>query len=210
MNKTLVKGLISLSVGGMLIGSTFMSVDAKYGNQSSNQVRQNPIQVEAVSADVLEDLDSMFTVLINDEYKARAEYQAIVDEFGAQAPFTNLIKAETMHINALTRLFDAYGLDVPSDEGSKFAVVPDTLEEAYAIGVDAEVDNIALYEKYLGQDLPTSVERVFTNLQNASENHLATFEAFEDGKTPADCDLTQDPQYRNASLRQNKQFGRNQ
>ena len=140
MNKTLVKGLISLSVGGMLIGSTFMSVDAKYGNQSSNQVRQNTIQVEAVSADVLEDLDSMFTVLINDEYKARAEYQAIVDEFGVQAPFTNLIKAETMHINALTRLFEAYGLDVPSDEGSKFAVVPDTLEEAYAIGVEAEVE----------------------------------------------------------------------
>jgi len=210
MNKTLVKGLISLSVGGMLIGSTFMSVDAKYGNQSSNQVRQNTIQVEAVSAEVLEDLDSMFTVLINDEYKARAEYQAIVDEFGAQTPFTNLIKAETMHINALTRLFEAYGLDVPSDEGSKFAVVPDTLEEAYAIGVDAEVDNIALYEKYLDQDLPANVERVFTSLQNASENHLATFEAYEDGKTPVDCDLTQDPLNRNMSSRQNKQFGRNQ
>ncbi|NTW90868.1 MAG: DUF2202 domain-containing protein [Erysipelotrichaceae bacterium] len=210
MNKTLVKGLISLSVGGMLIGSTFMSVDAKYGNQSSNQVRQNTIQVEAVSAEVLEDLETMFTVLINDEYKARAEYQAIVDEFGAQAPFTNLIKAETMHINALTRLFNAYGLDVPSDEGSKSAVVPDTLEEVYAIGVDAEVDNIALYEKYLDQDLPTSVERVFTNLQKASENHLATFEAYEDGKTPVDCDPLTDPLNRNMSSRQNKQFGRNQ
>lgn len=208
MNKTIIKGLISLSIGGMLIGSTFMSVDAKYGNSTSNQVRQNTIQVEAVSAEELKDLESMFTVLINDEYKARAEYQAIIDEFGAQAPFTNLVRAESMHINALTRLFNAYGLDVPSDEGSKYVVVPDTLEDAYAIGVDAEVDNIALYEKYLGQELPDVVERVFTNLQKASENHLATFEAYEDGKTPVDCDQT--PQYRNESLRQNKQFGRNQ
>ena len=210
MNKTLVKGLISLSVGGLLIGSTFMSVDAKYGNQTSNQVRQNTIQVEAVSAEELDDLESMFTVLINDEYKARAEYQAIIDEFGAQTPFTSLVRAETMHIRALTRLFEVYGLDVPSDEGSKFAVVPDSLEEAYAIGVDAEKNNIALYDKYLDQDLPANVERVFTNLQKASENHLATFEAYEDGKTPVDCDLTQVPQYRNESLRQNKQFGRNQ
>ena len=105
MNKTLVKGLISLSVGGLLIGSTFMSVDAKYGNQTSNQVRQSVIQAEAVTPDELKDLESMFTVLIKDEYRARAEYQAIIDEFGAQTPFTSLIRAETMHINALTRLF---------------------------------------------------------------------------------------------------------
>lgn len=210
MNKTLVKGLISLSVGGLLIGSTFMSVDAKYGNQTSNQVRQSVIQAEAVTPDELKDLESMFTVLIKDEYRARAEYQAIIDEFGAQTPFTSLVRAETMHINALTRLFEVYGLDVPSDDGSKSAVVPDSLEEAYAIGVDAEKNNIALYDKYLDQDLPTNVERVFTNLQKASENHLATFEAYQDGKTPVDCDLTQDHQNRNMSLRQNKQFGRNQ
>lgn len=210
MNKTLVKGLISLSVGGLLIGSTFMSVDAKYGNQTSNQVRQSVIQAEAVTPDELKDLEAMFTVLIKDEYRARAEYQAIIDEFGAQTPFTSLVRAETMHINALTRLFEVYGLDVPSDDGSKSAVVPDSLEEAYAIGVDAEKNNIALYDKYLDQDLPTNVERVFTNLQKASENHLTTFEAYQDGKTPVDCDLTQDPQNRNMTLRQNKQFGRNQ
>lgn len=210
MNKTIVKGLMSLGIGGLLIGSTFMSVDAKYGNQSSNQLRQNTVQIEAVSPEVLEDLESMFTVLINDEYKNRAEYQAIVDEFGVQAPFSNLIKAETMHINALTRLFQAYGLEVPNDEGSKFAVVPDSLEEAYAIGVDAEIDNIALYEKYLDQDLPTNVERVLTNLQKASESHLATFEAYADGKTPVECDPLLNEQNTNMSLRQNRQFGRNQ
>jgi len=209
MNKTIVKGLISLSIGGMLIGSSFMSVDAQYGNRSVNQSRQSAIQVEAVSPEVLKDLETMFTVLINDEYKARAEYQAIVDEFGTQAPFNQLIRAETMHIKALTRLFEAYGLDVPSDLGNTYAVVPSSIEEAYTIGVKAEKDNIALYEKYLEKDLPTSVERVFTNLKNASQKHLATFEAYEDGKTPVDCNPLLNEQNRNMSKMQNMQLGRN-
>ncbi len=209
MNKTILKGLVSLSVGGLLLSSSLLAVDARYGNQTSNQTRQYPLVVEEVSVEELADLKEMFTVLINDEYKARAEYQAIIDEFGAQTPFANLVRAETMHISALTRLFEAYELEVPSDNGSKYAVVPDSLEEAYAIGVKAEVDNIALYDKYLDEDLPVIVKRVFTSLQNASENHKATFEAYEDGRTPVDCTTTPIMQNRNLSTAQNKQFGRN-
>lgn len=209
MNKTILKGLVSLSVGGLLLSSSLLAVDARYGNQTSNQTRQYTLVVEEVSVEELADLKEMFTVLINDEYKARAEYQAIIDEFGAQTPFANLVRAETMHISALTRLFEAYELEVPSDNGSKYAVVPDSLEEAYAIGVKAEVDNIALYDKYLDEDLPVIVKRVFTSLQNASENHKATFEAYEDGRTPVDCTTTPIMQNRNLSTAQNKQFGRN-
>lgn len=130
----------------------------------------------------MDELESMMTVLINDEYKARAEYEAIIDEFGEQAPFTNLVRAETNHINALANLFENYGLEVPEDNGASVAVVPDTLQEAYEIGVEAEIANAALYEEYLSQDLPNAVETVFTNLMNASaEKHLPTFEAYASG-----------------------------
>lgn len=127
------------------------------------------------------ELEEMLTVLINDEYKARAEYVALVDEFGELRPFTNLINAETNHVEALSQLFDAYDLDIPSDNGEDYAVIPTSLEEAYAIGVDAEIANIALYENYLDLDLPIAVETVFENLMNASEKHLSTFEAYADG-----------------------------
>ncbi|MDP3445768.1 MAG: hypothetical protein Q8T08_23145, partial [Ignavibacteria bacterium] len=110
-------------------------------------------------------------------------------------------------IQALTNLFDAYGLDVPADNGSQFAVVPDTLEEAYAIGEQAEIDNIKLYEDYLEVDLPANVERVFTNLMNASEKHLATFIAYEEGKTIEDCMST--PLSRNTNNSVDKQNRRN-
>jgi len=206
--KMLMTGLLSLSLGGLLMSTMFQSVDARFGDtRMSNQMNSSYAQVEEVSDEVLEDLEKMFTVLINDEYKARAEYVALVEEFGAVSPFTNLINAETSHIKALTRLFDAYGLDVPADNGSQFAVVPDTLEEAYAIGVQAEIDNIDLYEGYLDADLPTNVERVFTNLMNASENHLATFTAYEDGKTSEDC--TAVPQSKNTQNSINRQNNRN-
>ncbi len=127
------------------------------------------------------ELEEMLTVLINDEYKARAEYIALVDEFGSVNPFYQLINAETMHVEALSNVFEAYDLNVPEDHGEDFAIVPNTLEEAYEIGVVAEIANIALYEGYLDLDLPEAVETVFENLMNASEHHLAAFEAHVDG-----------------------------
>lgn len=185
--KMLMTGLLSLSLGGLLMSTMFQSVEARFGgNRMSTQMYSTYAQVEEVSDEVLEDLEEMFTVLINDEYNTRSVYVALVDEFGAISPFTNLIRAETMHINVLARLFNAYGLDVPADNGNQFTVVPDTLEKAYAIGKQAEIDNIKLYEDYLDADLPANVKRVFTNLMNASENHLATFVAYEEGKTIED------------------------
>ena len=171
------------------------------------------------------ELEKMFTVLINDEYKAQAEYEALIEEFGAVNPFVRIVKAEARHIDALETLFDAYDFDIPEDNGDKYAVVPDSLEEAYAIGVEAEIANIDLYEDYLKQDLPEDVERVFTNLMKASENHLRAFENAVDGNINTglgpqrnnvmrqtrteDCDLTGEPQALNESRQMNQRKGRN-
>ena len=171
------------------------------------------------------ELEKMFTVLINDEYKAQAEYEALIEEFGAVNPFVRIVKAEARHIDALETLFDAYDFDIPEDNGDKYAVIPDSLEEAYTIGVEAEIANIDLYEDYLKQDLPEDVERVFTNLMKASENHLRAFENAVDGNINTglspqrnnvmrqtrteDCDLTGEPQALNESRQMNQRKGRN-
>ena len=171
------------------------------------------------------ELEKMFTVLINDEYKAQAEYEALIEEFGAVNPFARIVKAEARHIDALETLFDAYDFDIPEDNGEKYAVVPNSLEEAYAIGVEAEVANIKLYEDYLKLDLPEDVKRVFTNLMKASENHLRAFENAVDGNIGTgngsrgnaemrqtrteDCDLTGEAQALNESRKVNQRKGRN-
>jgi len=127
------------------------------------------------------ELKAALDVVLLDEYRARAEYEAIVEKFGDENPYVNLIYAETRHIEALTRIYDAFDFVVPADNGDDFAVLPASLEASYQIGIDTEKANIALYETYLDTDLPDSIERIFQNLQNASEKHLAIFTAYQNG-----------------------------
>lgn len=166
-------------------GNTTMMNGYDSNNQSCDEsLFTDSANLDLTLTDISEsELEKMLTVLINDEYKARAEYVALVDEFGNVNPFYQLINAETKHIDALTNLFDAYGIDVPADNGADYAVIPSSLEEAYAVGAQAEIDNMALYEGYLTQDLPVAVETVFENLMNASAHHLDAFEAALDGNT---------------------------
>ena len=121
-------------------------------------------------------LEEMLDYAIEDEYLAKAEYEEIMDEYGEQRPFSNILEAEKTHIELLLPLFEAYGIDVPSDLASDHTVIPESVEEALEVGVQAEIDNIAMYEKFLAGDLPEDVREVFEELMNASKNHLAAFE----------------------------------
>jgi len=52
---------------------------------------------------------------LDDEYKARATYQAVVDAFGPVLPFAHIIPSEQQHINALLNLLAARGLQAIAD-----------------------------------------------------------------------------------------------
>ncbi|MEA4915209.1 MAG: DUF2202 domain-containing protein [Christensenella sp.] len=121
-------------------------------------------------------LADMLTYAVQDEYLARAEYDQILSDFGRVRPFTNIIRAEETHIDALLPLFTAYGITAPADEGASRAVSTTNLTESYQAGVNAEVNNIAMYETFLDQNLPDNVRIVFESLMHASENHLRAFQ----------------------------------
>ena len=121
-------------------------------------------------------LADMLTYAIQDEYLARAEYDWIIGSFGSVRPFTNIMRAEETHIEALLPLFEAYGIASPADEGESHTAAVASLTEAYQAGVNAEVNNIAMYETFLDQDLPDNVRAVFESLMRASENHLRAFQ----------------------------------
>ena len=53
-------------------------------------------------------LKSTLDILLADEFKARAEYEAIVTQFGQVNPYVQLIQAETQHIQSLERIYDAF------------------------------------------------------------------------------------------------------
>lgn len=122
-------------------------------------------------------VDEMLTYAIQDEFLAQAEYKVIMDAYGVQRPFVNIIKAEGTHIQRLLPLFAAHNVAVPQDTALEHTVKPDTLQAAYEAGVTAEVHNIAMYEAFLKQDnLPDDVRAVFEALMRASQNHLRAFE----------------------------------
>lgn len=121
-------------------------------------------------------LEEMLTYAIQDEYLAQAEYSAIMAKYGQLRPFTNIKRAETSHITSLKTLFTAYKVAMPVNDAADRVVLPATLQESYTAGVQAEIANIAMYKKFLAEELPADVELTFTKLLKASENHLKAYE----------------------------------
>jgi len=128
-------------------------------------------------------IEAMLTMAIQDEYLARQEYESILDEYGSIRPFTNIIQAEVNHIELLEPLFTTYKITIPEDDAIDHVVLPETLKETYAIGVQAEVNNIAMYERFLEEGLPEDVQDVFVRLMNASYNHLEAFARQAEGNS---------------------------
>lgn len=114
---------------------------------------------------------------INDEYKALSVYQKVVDKFGAVRPFTNIIKAEEQHIAALETLFVRYGIEIPENDWYDQVPEFDSVAEACRAGVQAEIDNAALYDELFAAVDEPDIIQVFTRLRDASQNnHLPTFQ----------------------------------
>ena len=118
----------------------------------------------------------MMTYALQDEYAARAEYFEIQESFGTMRPYDNIMRSEEKHIAMLKDLFAQYGLTVPEDDSADHVVIPASLLEAAETGVQAEINNIAMYEKFLTYTLPQDVADAFDALMSASESHLSPFE----------------------------------
>ena len=130
----------------------------------------------AVDENKIYTLPDMLTFAIEDEYLAQARYENVISKFGAQRPFTNILRSETMHISALKPVFDLYNVLLPENDARNYLAEPSTLADAFKAGIDGEVNNIKMYNAFLKQNIPSDVRAVFTALRNASERHLTAFQ----------------------------------
>lgn len=121
-------------------------------------------------------LEARLNRALMDEYHARNTYRKIIAAFGAVRPFSNIVEAEQRHINFLLPLYEKYSIPVPAEPEPSEITALKSLEEACRIAVQAEEENIALYDDLLaGTDEP-DVIAVFKQLQAASrDNHLSAF-----------------------------------
>ncbi|MDD1651393.1 MAG: hypothetical protein LUO80_13540 [Methylococcaceae bacterium] len=122
-------------------------------------------------------LKERLTLALLDEYKSRATYAKIIEKFGPVRPFVNIHEAEGRHVDALVRLFEVYSIEVPVDHWPCHLTVPESLKEASQQAVDAEQDNMTMYDRILAETPEPDVRRVLLNLQSASrDRHLPAFE----------------------------------
>ena len=123
-------------------------------------------------------LGAMLARAIQDEYRAEAIYQGVLNDFGQTLPFANVIGAEERHSAAIARLYAFRGETAPASQWTVDGVPHFTsIPAACTAGVTAERENIALYDELLRADLPSDVRQVFTNNRSASlVKHLPAFE----------------------------------
>mgnify|MGYP000456293386 CR=1 FL=1 len=162
--KRIVLVLVFLLIGSLLIkGSVEVMAVDDYGAKGAKQVEDYT-------------LEEMLVYAIQDEYLALAEYELIINEFGEQRPFSNIIKAEKHHIELLIPLFEKYDINIPSDNSTDHVILPTDIKLALETGVKAEVENIEMYDNFLKKDIPEDVSEIFNRLLNGSRNHLRAFE----------------------------------
>ena len=156
-------------------GSQGAASPAPAGN--SGPVSPAPALSTIPAGDLSQSEADALLMALEDEYKAWAVYDQVIDDFGAVRPFTSIQKAEESHIAALVTLFERYDLEVPENEWPGAVPSFDTLADACAAGVQAEIDNAALYDELFSMVDNADIIQVFTSLQRASETrHLPAFE----------------------------------
>ena len=112
----------------------------------------NSYGAKAAKEDSTLEVKEMLLYAIQDEYLANKEYGMIMDEYGQQRPFSNIKKAEERHISMLKTALSNNKIEIPKDESSGIVKLPESLNEAYKAGVEAEIENIAMYERFLQQE----------------------------------------------------------
>ncbi len=119
---------------------------------------------------------------LDDEYMAHTTYVQVIADFGDVLPFSNIVEAESRHIDALVRLFHRYGVEVPDNPWLGKVPRYESVTEACRAGVEAEIENAALYDRLMAGTSRSDVLEVYRNLQRASQqNHLPAFRRSAEG-----------------------------
>jgi len=162
------RAIVALLVVGV---ATLGAGTAGWGRDVASSQRTLPADVEDVLLDAL--------LGPNGEYVAYATYAAIIDAHGAVRPFISILASEARHIEALQQILDRYGIPYPRENPYLETVeAPDSLLAAVQAGADAEIANIALYERQLEAVAKyADILEVLVNLRAASQqNHLPAFQ----------------------------------
>lgn len=121
-------------------------------------------------------LSQVLRIAVYDEFHAYEAYLKIIEKFGNQQPFNNILEAEKQHYSMLIDLMEKYQIEIPINDWAEKIVVPNTFQEACELGVASEIENIRMYDNLVSFTTQEDVKDVLYRLQAASyNNHLPAF-----------------------------------
>ena len=176
-------GAAAFVAGGLLIGTLTGAASAaeldRYGGPSGQATAPAAGTYWSTAVSPLDATEvTALTEAINEEYGALNTYQAAIAQFGSITPFSQIVRSEQQHVEALAQLFIRYGLAVPTNPGLASIPTWSTVADACQTGVDAEITDAALYDELKPLVDNADILQVFANLQAASlQSHLPAFEA---------------------------------
>ena len=168
----------------------------------------------SVQADTDPATAELLQAMVAEEKVAHDVYVTLGDMYDVPT-FDRIAASENRHQDAVRTLLDTYDVTDPTvgDPVGEFddpvfqAMYDDmvadgsqSLDAAAAVGIAIEELDIADLQEALDAGQPADIERVFTNLLNGSQRHLAAFTALAEGDVNAsgECDG-------NGTSNQNKQ-----
>ncbi len=131
-----------------------------------------------------------------EEEMARDLYAAIAQKYDGARPFSMITNSEQQHFDAIGALLTRYGVSDPAADATPGVYQnPDiqalydgwwtdaqrSLDAAYDVGIALEQRDIADLQDMLAADYPGDVDTVLGHLLQASQHHLAAYQAAADG-----------------------------
>ena len=154
------------------------AVEAGRGGPPNSRDQQPNVAGMTAPTTLSEQEAADLAAAIQEEYTAMNTYQAVINALGDVQPFVRIARSEQQHVNALIRVAQRFGVDVPENAGEVAEIEWSTLTEACQMGVIFEQVDAALYDDLMLNTTNPMLTRVYSNLQRASlEKHLPAFEA---------------------------------
>lgn len=170
--------ILTLVITASVYSPSLAASDAGRGGPPNRGGQQSNAVGTTTTTTLSEQEAADLATAIQEEYTAMNTYQAVIDELGNVRPFARIVRAEQQHVNALIRVAQRFGVDVPENAGEVASIEWSTIEEACEMGVTFEQMDADLYDELLPNTTNPVLIRVYTNLQRASlERHLPAFEA---------------------------------
>ncbi|MCL5743109.1 MAG: DUF2202 domain-containing protein [Acidobacteria bacterium] len=185
---------VTATVLGLLLAMS-ISLMAQGGFANRNGMAGNgpcaACTTAPVSSQTLTDAEKTWLLFLREEEKLARDVYLFLYDANKLNIFANIAKSEQRHFDAIGNLIKRYGLEDPaSTEAGVFSNAD--LQEAYntltkqglvsvvealKVGVAIELKDIEDLTAALGKTSRTDIIRVYSNLLNGSEKHLAAFES---------------------------------